>query len=170
MRIAREMKTLFANLFGPSPFAVQEASKDSRRKTTGETGHKVGGGESLSPTSAGNGIDRVTLSDRTAREVSVLKNGIDARIDLPSPLQPTIDRNGTNAGSRMPAVTYADRPVVALLPAASVNHQSSRPAADTSLVQESPETRRLVRSVYGSRQTTSRPPENEPGSRIRVRA
>jgi hypothetical protein len=170
MRIARDMKTLLAGLFGPSPLAVQEASKDSRRKTTGKTGHKIGGGESLSPASAGNGIDRVTLSDRTAREVSALKNGSGARIDLPSPLQPTIDSNGTNAGSRTPGPTYADRPVTALLPASSINQQSSRPAADTSLVQESPETRRLVRSAYGSRQTSSRPSENESGSRIRVRA
>jgi hypothetical protein len=169
MRIAREMKTLLAGLFGPSPLAAPEASKDSRRKTTVETGQKLGGGEPPSPPSAGN-VDRVTLSDRTVREVSALKNGSSARIDLPSPLQPTIDSSGTNAGSRTPAPTYGDRPVAALLPASSINHQSSRPAADTSLVQESPETRRLVRSVYGSRQTSSLPSENEPGSRIRVLA
>jgi hypothetical protein len=171
MRIAREMKTLLASLFGPSPPAVQRASKDPPGKsTTSEAVNKIGGNEPLSPGAAGNGFDRVTLSARTAGAETALKSSIGARADLPSPLLPAVENNGTDAACRTPGTVDADRPVVALLPAASVNHQSPHPAADPSLPQESPETRRLVRSVYGSPQTASRPRENEPGSRLRVRA
>ncbi len=167
MRVPREMKTLFASLFGPSPLAAQRASKEPLRKmTTWEAGHKIGGDESLSPGSIGNGFDRVTLSG----QVTALNSGIDARADLPSPPLPAIGRNGTAACCRTPATIDVDRPVVSLLPASSVHHQPPQPAADSSRAQESPETRRLVRSAYGSPQAASCPPENEPGSLIRVRA
>jgi hypothetical protein len=171
MPIVREMKTLFASLFGPSPVTVQKASKEPLRKTTFSEGvPKIEGDESLSPGLAGNSCDRVTLSGRTAREVSALKSGIDARADLPSPLLPAVDRDQTAAACWAPPAIDADRPVVALLPATSVNHRAPNPALDSSSPQESPKTRRLVRSVYGSSLTASLPPENEPGSHIHIRA
>ncbi len=171
MRIARELTTLFAGLFGPAPTTAQRAAKEAVRKTTPPKGSlQTGGSESLSPSPAGNSIDRVTLSERTVLEGAALKNGRDARFDLPSPLLPAIDSYGPDTGCQTSSATDTDRPVVALLPAASVNHQSPQSAANSSGVQESPETRRLVRSVYGSPQSASRPTENESGSRIRIRA
>lgn len=169
MRIANEITALFAGLFSPAPFATQRAAKEPVRKTTpSEAGHQIDGNKALSPKSIGNNIDRVTLSGRIAREGAILKR-IDAPFDLPSPLLPTIDRHGPDAGGQTPSATYTDRPVVPLLPAASVNHQAHQIAADSSRVQESPDTRRLVRSVYGSPQSASRPAESESGSRIRIR-
>jgi hypothetical protein len=171
MRIAREITTMFASLFGPAtPAAEQAAQNPSRRTRSSEGSPAAGGYDPAAQDQTGAIIDRVSLSGQAGIQAAALEAGRDSRLDLPSPLVPAVDRQPAGTGYPGQSATASDRQVTALLPAPSVDRQQPRSTSDSPQIQESPETRRLVRSAYGTPQTAALPAEGAVGSHIRIRA
>jgi hypothetical protein len=162
MRIPRQITDFLGSLFAP-------ANREPRSPGTSILEDTPKSSASFHTDQSGSKADRISLSTHARAAAEALASPASPRLDVPSVALPDTTSHATDSYHAAGYTGNAEESVKALVPVTASAPVFSQQATDAAQGRETPETRRMVRAVYGYPQASEPRESISSGAGIRIR-